>query len=145
MRVRLLLIGLCISALMLLGTQFLTSMGGRVIAFNATVDITPKTLNVDMQGRWITARIELPEGYNISDIDLPTIRLEGLFEAEWSSIEGKVLIVKFDASSVTDYLLAELYHMSLDRASVELTVTGQLKDGTLLSGSDTIAVMNSPF
>jgi hypothetical protein len=142
MRVKTLLAVLCFSAVILLGAQFLTSMGDRVIAFNATVSITPKTFNVNMQGQWITVRIKLPEDYNINDIDVSTIRLEGLFQVEWSNFEGKALMVKFDASNVADYLLAKLYHMGLSQSSVDLTVEGKLNDGTLFSGSDTITIMN---
>lgn len=142
MRVKTLLGVLCFLAVILVGTQFLTSMGGRVVAFNATVDITPKTLNVNMQGQWITARIHLPEGYNVSDIDLSTIRLEGLFQVEWSNIEGRALMVKFDAFAVTEYLSLKLIHMGVNRASTDLTVEGKLNDGTPFSGSDTITAID---
>jgi len=143
MRASSLLTALCFSVIILLGFQLLSPLSS---AFNltATVDIKPDTLNVNMRGRWITAYIGLPEGYNVSDIEPSTILLEGLFSHQWSSIEGEVLMVKFDASSLTDYLLGQLYHMGLERTSIELKVTGQLKDGTSFEGIDTITVMNPP-
>jgi hypothetical protein len=97
-----------------------------------------------MKGQWITAHIELPEDYNAADIDTSTILLEGLFKPERSSVGGKMLMVKFDAPGITDYLWGKLYHMGLERTSIELKVTGQLKDGTYFEGSDTITIMN-PF
>jgi len=144
MRASSLFTALLFSALILFGFQIL-SPPGTAFSLKATVDIKPDTLNVNIKGKWITAYIGLPEGYNVSDIDLSTILLEGLFKAEWSNVEGKVLMVKFDASSVTDYLLGQLYHMRLERTSIDVEVTGQLKDGIRFSGFDTITIMNPPF
>jgi len=143
MRVGSFLTVLCFSALILFGSQLL-SPPTRALTI-ATVDIKPDTLNVNMNGRWITAYIELTEG-NVSDIDTSKpIWLEDLFQAEWWNIEGKVLMVKFDASSVTDYALGQLNHMGLGRTSIDLKVTGQLKNGTQFEGVDTITIMNPPF
>lgn len=135
---------LCFVGLMLFGLQFV-SPPSAAFSLTATVDIKPDTLNVNMRGRWITAYIGLPEGYNISDIDPLTILLESLFKAEQSNIEGDVLMVKFDASGVTDYLWGKLYHMGVNRAQVDLMIEGKLKDGPSFAGSDTMSIMNPPF
>ena len=140
MRVKLLSTAIVLFAL--IGVGFQLSPSSQAFALTATVDIKPETLNVNMNGRWITARIELPEGYSVRDIDTSTILLEGLFGAEWSNIEGRVLMVKFGALGITDYLWAKLYHMGLERTSIDLNVTFQLNDGTWFEGSDTITVMN---
>jgi len=138
------LTALFFSALVLFGFQIL-SPPSTAFSLTATVDIKPDTLNVNMKGKWITAYIELTEG-NVSDIDTSKpILLADSFQAEWWNIEGKVLMVKFDASSVTDYALLQLNHMGLGRTSIELKVTGQLKDGTQFEGRDTITIMNPPF
>lgn len=141
MRARSLLMTVCFSALILFGLQVL-SPPAIASTLTATIDIKPETLNVNMKGRWITAHIKLPEDYNISDIDMSTILLEGLFGAEWSNIEGEKLMVKFDASSIIDYLWGKLYHMGLNRAEITLTVEGQLKSGIPFTGSDTITAIN---
>jgi len=138
-----LLILMCFSAVGLVGFQALNPSAS-AYTLEVTVDITPSTLNVNMEGKWITARLGLPKDYNVRDIDTSTILLEGLFRAEWSNVEGKALMVKFDAHAITDYLWGKLYHMGLERTSIELKVTGQLKDGTYFEGSDTITIMN-PF
>lgn len=98
-----------------------------------------------MNGRWITVFITLPDGHNASEIDVSTILLEHLFQVQWSQIEGQVLMVKFDASSVTDYLLVKLYHLGVGRAQVDLMVEGKLNDGTSFAGEDTITVMDPPW
>ena len=134
---------LCLSASVLLGLQ-LFAPSSQALTLEAFVKIEPTTLNLNMKGKWITARLGLPKDYNVGDIDTSTVLLEGLFKPEWSNIEGKALMFKFDAHGVTDYLWGKLYHMVLERTSIELKVTGQLKDGTYFEGSDTITIMN-PF
>jgi LysM repeat protein len=42
----------------------------------ATVDIDPDTLNPESQGKFVMAYVELPEGYDVADIDLSTVTLE---------------------------------------------------------------------
>jgi len=140
-RVKLATVILGSSVLALIVLQ-ITSPLGKGFVINATVDIKPDTLNLNMRGKWITVYIGLPEDYNLTDIDKSTILLEGLFKAEWSRIEDGTLMVKFDASSVIDYLWDQLYHMGGKRGPIELRVAGQLVDGTEFSGSDTITIMN---
>jgi len=130
--------------LVLFGVQAF-SPTGTALPLTAEVDIKPDTLNVNMRGKWITAYLHPPEGSNASDIDPQTIRLEGLFGVEWSTIEGEVLMIKFDASAVTEYLLGKLQHMALSKDNIELTVEGQLKNGMHFIGIDTLTVMNPPF
>jgi nucleoid-associated protein YgaU len=42
----------------------------------ATVDIDPDTLKPESQGEFVMAYIELPQGYDVADIDLSTVTLE---------------------------------------------------------------------
>lgn len=78
------------------------------------------------------AYITLPEGYEVEDIDVDTILLNGIVSAEWGHIQDSVLMVKFDRSEVAAILSPG--------DAVELTVTGELTDGTSFEGSDTIRV-----
>lgn len=136
-----------LSVLILLGFQFL-SQSSKALPFDADVDIKPDTLNLNMEGRWISAYIwNLPEPYNVSDIDTEEpILLEGVFPSESSNIEGEVLMVKFKFHGNTeliDYLRDHLYHMGGGwKRSVELRVTGQLVDGMEFSGIDTITIID---
>ena len=139
MKSKSLLIALALSAIILFGFQALSPS----IAFtlSATVDIEPDTINLNMHGRWITAYISLPEGYNVSDINRSSILLEGQFSPDWSNIELDRLMAKFDTALVIPYLWDRLTHMG-SKASIELTVTGELTNGTPFTGSDTVTIMD---
>ena len=107
----------------------------------ATVDIDPDTLNLKSKGKWITCYIELPEGYDVADIDVSTVVLNDLVPAESRPTgildhdgDGVLeLMVKFSRSGVQGIL------GTADQA--ELTVTGELADGTPFEGTDTIRVV----
>ncbi|HVP93165.1 MAG TPA: dockerin type I domain-containing protein, partial [Acidobacteriota bacterium] len=49
--------------------------GEKTTVITLTVRICPRFLNLRSRGRWINAYIRLPEGYNASDIDVSSIRL----------------------------------------------------------------------
>jgi hypothetical protein len=109
-------------------------------AIPATIDFNPDTLNLKSEGNWITCYIELP-GYDVEEIDVSTVRLQGVISAESRPIEVgdndddgvPDLMVKFDRSVVQDILEV------VDE--VEMTVSGELNDGTLFEGSDKIRVI----
>ena len=115
---------------------------------SAEVNVTPESLNLRSKGKWITACIELPEGYSVRDIDVSSIRLNGSISAELKSRgigdhdgEGVTdLMVKFSRASVTAYILSKL-KTSNGFATVTLTLTGKLNDGTPFQGSDTIKII----
>jgi len=98
----------------------------------ATVNIHPHMLNLRSKGKWITAHIELPEGYNLEDIDVSTIMLNDVVTAESSQVTRRKLRVRFDRSEVIA-LLPQI-------GEAELTITGTLFIGTPFEGSDTIRV-----
>jgi len=78
----------------------------------ATIDIDPDTLNLKSKGRWITAYIELNEGYDVNDINTSSILLENTVPAEdrptkigdYDNDAIPDLMVKFDRSDVEDML-----------------------------------------
>jgi len=100
----------------------------------AEVDIEPDTLNLESKGRWITAFIQLPEDYNITDIDPNSIFLENEIKPDrfWLTEEGDVAVAKFGREEIQSIL---------DIGDVELTITGRLTDGTLFEATDTIKVV----
>ncbi len=108
----------------------------------AAIDIDPDTLNLKSHGKWITAYIELPEGYDVNDIDVSTILLEDIIPAELKPTKVgdndndgiSDLKVKFNRSAVKAILEPA--------EEVELIVTGELNDGTAFEGSDIIRVSN---
>lgn len=44
----------------------------------ATIDCKPDTLNLKSKGKWVTGYIELPEGYDVAEIDGSTVYLNGV-------------------------------------------------------------------
>ena len=114
----------------------------------ATIDIDPDTLNLNSKGRWITAYIELPEGYDVGDVKVPSIRLDENFsvdpvapvETEDYDSDGILdLMVKFNRAEVISYIYNIL---GIKSGNVTLTVSGQLNDETVFEGSDIIRVID---
>jgi hypothetical protein len=111
---------------------------------SASVDVDPDTLNLRSKGRWVTAFIELPEGYDVVGINVSTIMLNGTVPAEVSPTSiGDYdndgipdLMVKFNRTAVSELMLSQ----GIRYGNVTLTVTGRLYDGIMLEGSDTIRV-----
>lgn len=108
------------------------------------IDINPDTLNLNSNGKWITCYIELPEGYDVEDIDVSTIWLNGQVQPESSPTgigdcddDGLTeLMLKFDRTEVGEILEVG--------DEVDIIVTGDLNDtdGTSFAGIDTIRVIN---
>ncbi|MCK4365671.1 MAG: hypothetical protein KAW45_06445 [Thermoplasmatales archaeon] len=107
----------------------------------ATIDIDPDTLNLNSSGKWITCYIELPDGYDVTDIDISTILLNDVVPAENHPTnigdhdnDGiPDLMVKFDRQDVIDILEVG--------ESVEIKITGELVDGIRFEGVDYIKVI----
>ena len=106
----------------------------------AQIDIDPDTLNPKSKGKWITCYIELPDDYDVGNINVDSIRLEEQDElvVEHSDVQDGVLMVKFSRQDVIAYI--ESLELELP-ADVTLKVTGELTDGTPFEGSDTIRVI----
>ena len=108
----------------------------------AVINVDPDTLNLKSNGQWITAYITLPEGYNAEDIVFEKVYLNGI-SAVWSEIQDDVYMVKFDREMVQARLTNEPdYDATLKSYDLTLTITGELMDGTLFAGSDTIRVLS---
>ena len=109
---------------------------------NIIFDFDPDTINLQANGQYVTAYIELPEGFDISQIDVSSVRLNESVAALLKPIEvGDYdidgiadLMVKFDCAHVAEVLEA---------GRQVVTLTGRLADGTLFAGLDTIRVMGS--
>jgi len=101
----------------------------------AEVRIVPRTINLASKGKWITCQIWLPEDYDVVDIDSNSVFLEGEIEPESFRVdeEEQVAIVRFSRSEVQGILAP---------GEVELTVSGELTDGTRFEGADTIRVID---
>jgi hypothetical protein len=113
----------------------------------ATIDIDPNVLNVNSKSskNAVTLYVELPDGYDVADINISTIKLnatKGSVQAQvepaeigdYDSDGSSDLMVKFDRQA-----LIEIVDIG---DQVELIATGQLNDGTPFQGSDTIRVIS---
>jgi len=113
-----------------------------LINITATVDVTPDTLNLKSQGKWITAYIELPSPYNVNNIIVSSIKMNNLVPAamkptEIGDYDGDGiadLMVKFDRSAVEGLLIS---------GEKRLWITSQVI-GTVLGcgGWDSLTVMD---
>ena len=95
------------------------------------IEIKPETLNLTSKGLF-TAFIDLPEPLDEEDIDISTVVCEGAPAVDAMMADDGKLIVKFDREDLAGVSLGD---------AVELTVTGQLTNGTPFEGSDTIRVI----
>jgi parallel beta-helix repeat protein len=113
----------------------------------ATIDIDPDTLNLKNEGQRVTCYIELPESYNVSDIDVSSILLNDTIPVDdgvpteigdYDSDGIPDLMVQFNRTELT----AQIYHVSgIIYGNVTLTITGQLTDETPFESSDNIKVL----
>jgi len=121
----------------------------------ATIDINPQSLNLRSKGKWVTAYIELPEGYDVSNINVSSIMLNDTIPVYMSAptVIGDYdddaipdLMVKFDRAKVINYILDNIDDAQLlgeKFMTITLTITGKLKDGTQFQGSDNIKIIMS--
>jgi hypothetical protein len=120
----------------------------------AEVHITPGTLNLKSKGKWITAYIQPPAGYNPEDIDATTILLNEtvppVLDPKYDFVTDPneyivdhngdgVLerMVKFNKTEVASYICNII---GIQYGNVTLAITGEA-DGTPFEGTDTIKVL----
>jgi len=101
----------------------------------AEVRIVPRTINLTSKGKWITCHIWLSEDYNVADIDPNSVLLEDEIEAESVLVDEQeqVAMAKFSRSEVQGIFAP---------GEVELTVSGELIDGTRFEGTDILRVID---
>lgn len=104
------------------------------------LDLDPNTLNLKSNGKWITAYIELPNGLDPAGIVLSSLKLNGVL-----GVSGPSSVSDYDSDGISELMV------KFDRASVAslvsvgtatLTVTGELKDGTGIKGTNGITVID---
>ncbi len=101
----------------------------------AEVRIVPRTINLQSKGEWITGFIQMPEDYDMNDVDANSILLEGEIKPErfWFAEDNQIAIARFSREELRSII---------STGEVEITITGQLSDGTLFEGTDIIKVID---
>jgi hypothetical protein len=110
----------------------------------ATVDFSPGALNLMSHGDSLACYIELPEGYNVADINVTTISLNNTISAEsgptvigdYNSNSIPYLMVTFNRTELVNLMVSE----NITLANVTLTLNGNLDNGTQFEGSSIIPV-----
>jgi murein DD-endopeptidase MepM/ murein hydrolase activator NlpD len=109
----------------------------------AYIDFAPDVLNREAKGKYVTAYIELPTGYDVSQIDISSIRLNDIVPAlgkptgigDHDNDGIPDLMVKFHRTMVQDVLTIG--------GEIEVAITGEV-DGIGFEGSDTISRVITP-
>lgn len=112
------------------------------VRLQAAVDFDPDTSNLKSKGKFVTAYIELPSSYDVAQIDVSTISLNGTVPAlprpteigDYDKDDIPDLMVKFDRAAVQSVIGSG--------ESVEVTVTGEVA-GVAFEGRDTIRVKDA--
>lgn len=115
----------------------------------ATVDLNPDTLNLKSQGKFVTLYIEFPEGFDVRDIDVSTVKISKIDEEEITPIFAEarpIEIGDYDEDRIPDLMVkfdrGSLQELLSPAVEVEITVEGNLKDdGIPFKGADTIRVV----
>lgn len=112
-------------------TLDLTDLGDTSPPVPVVIDVAGDTITPNT--RSITCNIWPPDGYNVADIVVGSIRLQGTISPASTSVrKGKMLVAKFPTTE-----------LGLQAGDVlELKVTGQLGDGASFEGSDSITVVH---
>ncbi len=114
----------------------------------ATVDIDPNTLNLKSKDEFVTAYVELPEGYDVADIVLETVYLDGI-PAVTDPVYGfvknqKSYLFDRDGDGTTETRMVKFDRQAvialLSVGEATLTITGEV-NSTRFEGSDTIKVV----
>ena len=106
-------------------------------------DVDPNTLNLTANGKWMTAYVELPAGYDPAEMLVETVTLNGVVPAEAQPFENDGdfndngipdLMFKFDRTACAEALDAG--------ESVEVLIIGEVEDTTWFVARDYIRVFN---
>jgi hypothetical protein len=102
-----------------------------------TVEISPQTLNLKSNGKWVTVIITFPEDISADEVDIESLELEvdgETISAIWARVGEGVLMVKFSKDALKEIVDGT--------GEVEIHVSGDLVGGGTFGDSDTIKVIN---
>jgi hypothetical protein len=109
------------------------------------VKFTPHVLNTASNGKYVNARLTLPQEYSPDDVDVNTPAICKLPGAE---IPSDYIYPFINDSNLTEIEIAfpRLAFDSIEAfGPVTITLTGKLNDGFLYTGTDTIRLINRTY
>jgi len=109
----------------------------------AVVDLDPNTVNLQSDGKWMTAYIELPAPYEAGDIDAGTVFLRVNGNDIYSE-SGPTNIGDHDGDGIPDLMVkldAGILRSCLFLGPQTLTVSGETVGGDVFEGTDTITCL----
>ena len=120
----------------LLGSHIDIGADEYLLAIAASVKIVPPKINLNADCKWLTAFISLPEGYNVNDIETPSLALNEKVRPSMTNLdtENNKLLAKF-------YLDNVLRTIDTEAAQATILIQGNLFGGQAFDGSDTIELM----
>jgi hypothetical protein len=110
------------------------------VRIRATIDFDPDSVNLKDKSQYVTAYVELPPGYDVRQIDISSIRLNGTVPALAKSAK----VGDYDKDRVPDLMVKfnapEVKRLLTPGSSVKMTITGEVA-GIAFEGNDTIRVI----
>ena len=115
---------------------------------SAIIEFGPEVINLKSKGKWVTAYIELPTGFDPEDIDINTLQITAIngtaitpipAQTKWRSVSD------FDTDSIPD-LMVKFSRSALQSVlpvgeMVDIEVQGEI-DSQLMVGSRSVGVIN---
>ncbi len=120
----------------------------------AELSLTPRVLNLESRGRWITGFIVLPQGVHSEDVITSSVQLNHSIPAQLKPVTSRVyrrlgleiLVVKFDRASVINLIrnaIASTENPSRMQ-SIVLMISGSLTEGCTFEGETEIRILQFP-
>lgn len=120
-----------------------------VPTLKATVVVNSNSLNLKSGGNWVTAYIELPKGYDVSNINVSTILVNFTIPVDFSapSTMGDFdrdgtpdLMVKFNRAEIASFIFNNI-NIEDKSTITTLRITGYLTNGTPFQSAATIKIV----
>jgi parallel beta-helix repeat protein len=101
------------------------------------VGVSPSTINLKSQGKYITVLLTFSEGVNVADVDTGSILLQDsiqpLQDWAWLDEQDRLVMVRYSREDV---------QAILNPGNVDVKITGSFYDGTPFEGTGVVKVIN---
>jgi subtilisin family serine protease len=108
----------------------------------ADADVDPSTLNLSSNGKWMTGMVELLPGYDPADVLVETVLFNGFVPAD---VAHYSFTEDFNENGINDLMFkfsrSEIEAILAEGESVEVVITGEIRDVTYFVARDTIRVI----